>query len=141
MNYTTNTNDNGNNFNMQNNPPFLNNKIFNGINDLNNLSDDLNNPKNYIGNPYQNDAYNLPINMTNSLDSITLNGTNLEEININNKNKLYNQKNIVDDNKSLIKSLTKEIINNLKGQNSNDNLSEIDCDEKNDYNTKHDYNT
>jgi hypothetical protein len=54
------------------------------------------------------------INMANNIDPNSLNGTLLDD---NEMSKMYSQKNKTDDNKSLIKSLTKEIINNLKENN------------------------
>lgn len=68
------------------------------------------------------------INMANDIDSLSFNGTNLNNSsNDNNSNKinLYNTNLSDEDNTSLIKSLTKEIINNLKENNIDlsDNLS------------------
>lgn len=74
------------------------------------------------------------INIANSIDPNSFNGTQLNGISFNetqlngtllngnplNNNeisKIYSQKNKMEDNKSLIKSLTKEIINNLKENN------------------------
>lgn len=54
------------------------------------------------------------INIANNIDPYSLNGTSLDD---NEISKMYSQKNKMDDNKSLIKSLTKEIINNLKENN------------------------
>ena len=63
------------------------------------------------------------VNMANSIDTITLNGTNLE--NFSNSNNVYTQPILNEDNTSLIKSLTKEIIHNLRENNIdfNDGLS------------------
>jgi hypothetical protein len=54
------------------------------------------------------------INIANNIDPNSLNGTSLYD---NELSKMYSQKNKIDDNKSLIKSLTNEIINNLKENN------------------------
>lgn len=67
------------------------------------------NPTNLLGN-ISND--NL-INMTNNIDPNSLNGTLLT----NNISGIYTQQNVTDDNKSLIKSLAKEIMNDLKENN------------------------
>ncbi len=55
------------------------------------------------------------INMANSIDPNSLNGTTLDDN--NDMGKMFVSKNKNNDNKSLIKSLTKEIINNLKENN------------------------
>ena len=78
------------------------------------------------------------INIANNIDPNSLNGTPLDDNELTN---IYSQKNKTDDNKSLIKSLTKEIINNLKENNMSlyDNSSinsrkkSNDCDDSNDY--------
>jgi hypothetical protein len=54
------------------------------------------------------------INMANSIDPNSLNGTSLDD---NGATKIYSNRNKNNDNTSLIKSLTKEIINNLKENN------------------------
>lgn len=56
------------------------------------------------------------INISNIIEPSSLNGTNLDDMN-NSIQKEYKQRNKNDDNSSLIKSLTKEIINNLKENN------------------------
>jgi ribosomal protein L12E/L44/L45/RPP1/RPP2 len=80
---------------------------------------------NYLNNNYSNE--NL-INMANNIDTISLssndyNGTNLNDISI--------EHNKYEDNSSLIKSLTKEIISNLKENNIDlyDNLTSKKYDE------------
>lgn len=80
---------------------------------------------NYLNNNYSNE--NL-INMANNIDTISLssndyNGTNLNDISI--------ADNKYEDNSSLIKSLTKEIISNLKENNIDlyDNLTSKKYDE------------
>ena len=54
------------------------------------------------------------VDIANSIDHITLNGTNLDDLD---NNKVYNQRKKNDDNTSLIKTITKEIIHNLKDKN------------------------
>ena len=56
------------------------------------------------------------IDISNTIEPSLLNGTNLDDMN-NSVQKEYKQRNKNDDNSSLIKSLTKEIINNLKENN------------------------
>ena len=56
------------------------------------------------------------INIANTIDPTSLNGTNLDDIDIP-LQKVYKQQIKNGDNTSLIKSLTKEIINNLKDNN------------------------
>jgi hypothetical protein len=83
------------------------------------------------------------INMANNIDPNSLNGTSLNgtPLDDNDMLKIYSQKNQMDDNKSLIKSLTKEIINNLKENNmslydnssinsrSKKNIDDNECDD------------
>ena len=92
----------------------LDNTNFTNPNQLSNSSSNnqINlSPQNYLNNDYSNE--NL-VNMANNIDTISLstndfNGTNLNDISI--------ETNKYEDNNSLIKSLTKEIINNLKENN------------------------
>ena len=89
------------------------------------------------------------ISMANNIDPNSLNGTSLDD---NKLTKMYSHINNNNDNTSLIKSLTKEIINNLKENNmslydnssinsrnrkiiSTDNSNDINCDEYLDENT------
>lgn len=101
------------NYNNQNQMNLIGNTLNNNIiNDKllkNNLTNDYDGQQN-IFNTISND--NL-MRMANSIDPLALNGTSLDDIPLS---KMY-QKNKDSDNTSLIKSLTKEIINNLKENN------------------------
>ena len=72
------------------------------------------------------------INMANNIDPNSLNGTSLDD---NEVTKIYSHRNKNNDNSSLIKSLTKEIINNLKENNMSlyDNSSINSRNRKNNY--------
>jgi hypothetical protein len=60
------------------------------------------------------------INVANSIDNITLNGTNINDLNQYKQPELQIPSNMnnYEDNKTLIKSITKEIIKNLKDDDS-----------------------
>ena len=128
------------NFNQNN----MGNNISNGLMNMNNnfyRNSPTNNDLNMLGN-ITND--NL-MNMANSIDPSSLNGTNLDDF--DNENKVYNQRIKNDDNTSLIKSLTKEIISNLKenknlydddltiNSKTNDNDNDNDNDDNSSYNS------
>jgi hypothetical protein len=107
-----------NNFSNYNSNEILDNTNFTNQNpNPNSLSNSSSNnqinlsPQNYLNNNYSNEHL---VNMANNIDTISLstndfNGTNLNDISI--------ETNKYEDNNSLIKSLTKEIINNLKENN------------------------
>jgi len=67
-----------------------------------------------------NNMLNMPndnlMSIANTIDPLSLNGTNLDDFN-EPIQKVYKQRNKNEDNKSLIKSLAKEVINNLKENN------------------------
>jgi len=67
-----------------------------------------------------NNMLNMPndnlMSIANTIDPLSLNGTNLDDFN-EPIQKVYKQRNKNEDNKSLIKSLAKEFVNNLKENN------------------------
>lgn len=101
-------------YNQNDNTNHYNDKKTNNINGLMNLSNGKNHTNN-IGGFLGNLTNEKLMNLANTIDPNTLNGTNLDVNNNINNNYLPRGKN--DDNTSLIKSLTKEIINNLKENN------------------------
>jgi hypothetical protein len=107
---------------------------------MNNFNEKLNSQNNnFNNNLLKNLTHENFINMASTIDNITLNGTNLDEINIESNNKntpspSYNDNKYTD--KNFIKSLTKEIINNIRENDisvydnltnrQNDNIDNID---------------
>ena len=106
------------NNNMLNNNMLNNNYLNNyGTSDpstllQNNLDGGIGKQANLFGNLSNDNLINMANNI--DIDPNSLNGTSLDD---NVLSKMYSQNNKKDDNKSLIKSLTKEIINNLKENN------------------------
>jgi hypothetical protein len=88
----------------------------------NNMNPNMNINQNNINQDFLNNMSNDNlINIANSIDTLPLNGTNL--VDYNNTNNFYDQRNKNTDNTSLIKSLTKEIISNMKENGLDDNFS------------------
>lgn len=144
MNYNNNQNQVDISYDQMNNVGNISNNYLNNIGNTGNNILNTGYSNNYLGsntnqsNMFGNMSNDNLINIANDIDPNLLNGTSLED---NDISRIYSQKNKNNDNKSLIKSLTKEIINNLKENNMSlyDNssinsrnrkiISTDDCDE------------
>lgn len=113
-NYSNNQIDN-NIYNPSDNLNQYNGTNLNGQNGLMNISNNMYNKSQSDINMLGGLTNENLINLANTIEPATFNGTSLDIYNGQNQNYITRGKN--DDNTSLIKSLTKEIINNLKENN------------------------